>query len=221
MWETRVQSLGWEDPLERGTATYFSILPGETHGQRNLAGYIVHRLAKSHTQLNDWHFHFHWLLTHITSLQPHSDTKPELKNINYNSKAVRFDSNIDLFAFLVQLSSWWIYSFIRYKMEKAMAPHSSTLAWKIPWMEESGWLQSMGLRRVRHDWAISFDFSLSCLGEGNGNPLQCSCLENLRDGGAWWAAIHGVTQSRTWLKWLSSNSKIQNDLNVAYFLKIS
>ena len=121
--------------------------------------------------------------------------------------------------------------------EKAMAPHSSTLAWKIPWMEEPGRLQSMGSLRVRHNWATSlslftfmhwrrkwqptpmflpwesqgwgilvgcrlwshpesdmterlyFHFSLSCIGEGNGNPLQCSCLENPRDGGAWWAAI--------------------------------
>ena len=50
---------------------------------------------------------------------------------------------------------------------------------------------------------LHFYFSLSSIGEGNGNPLQCSCLENPRDGGAWWAAVHGVTQSRTWLKWLS------------------
>ena len=90
------------------------------------------------------------------------------------------------------------------QMEKAMAPHSSTLAWKIPWTEEPGRLQSMGLLRVGHDWATSF--SLSCTGEGNGNPLQCSCLENPRDSGVWWAAVYGVTQSRTWLKWLSSSS---------------
>ena len=83
--------------------------------------------------------------------------------------------------------------------EKAMAPHSSTLAWKIPWTEESGRLQSMGSLRVGHDWATS----LSCSGEGNGNPLQCSCLENPRVGGAWWAAVYGVAQSRTRLKWLS------------------
>ena len=51
---------------------------------------------------------------------------------------------------------------------------------------------------------LHFHFSLSCIGEGNGNPLQCSCLENPRDGGAWWAAVYGVAQSRTWLKWLSS-----------------
>ena len=47
---------------------------------------------------------------------------------------------------------------------------------------------------------LPFHFSLSCLGEGNGNPLQCSCLENPRDGGAWWAAVYGVAQSRTRLK---------------------
>ena len=53
---------------------------------------------------------------------------------------------------------------------------------------------------------LHFHFSLSCIGEGNGNPLQCSCLENLRDGGAWWAAVYGVAQSPTQLKWLSSSS---------------
>ena len=50
---------------------------------------------------------------------------------------------------------------------------------------------------------LHFNFSLSCIGEGNGNPLQCSCLENLRDRGAWWAAVYGVTQSRAQLKRLS------------------
>ena len=53
---------------------------------------------------------------------------------------------------------------------------------------------------------LPFHFSLSCIGEGNGNPLQCSCLENPRDRGARWAAVYGVTQSRTQLKWLSSSS---------------
>ena len=120
-----------------------------------------------------------------------------------------------------------------------MAPHSSTLACKIPWTEDPARLQTMGLLRVGHDWVISlslftfmhwrrkwqptpvflpgesqghwslvgcspwgrweldttqclhFHFSLSCIGEGNGNPLQCSCLENPRGIGAWWAAVHG------------------------------
>ena len=53
---------------------------------------------------------------------------------------------------------------------------------------------------------LHFHLSLSCIGEGNGSPLQCSCLENPRDGGAWWAAIYGVAQSWTWLRWLSSSS---------------
>ena len=55
---------------------------------------------------------------------------------------------------------------------------------------------------------LHFHFSLSCIGEGSGNPLQCSCLENPRDGGAWWAAVYGVAQSRTRLKQLSSSSSI-------------
>ena len=96
------------------------------------------------------------------------------------------------------------FTFHFHALEKAMAPHLSTLAWKIPWMEEPGRLQSMGSLRVGHDWATSL--SLSCIGEGNGNPLHCSCLENPRDGGAWWAAVYEVTQSRTRLKWLSSSS---------------
>ena len=61
---------------------------------------------------------------------------------------------------------------------------------------------------------LHFHFSLSCIGEGNGNPLQCSCLENRRDGGAWWAAVYGVTQSQTQLKRLSSSSS-RSDLAAA------
>ena len=87
-----------------------------------------------------------------------------------------------------------------------MAPHSSTLAWKIPWTEEPGRLQSMGSLRVGHYWMTSLYFSLSCIGEGNGNPLQRSCLENPRDGGAWWAAVYGIAQTRTRLKRLNHSS---------------
>ena len=94
--------------------------------------------------------------------------------------------------------------------EKAMTPHCSTLAWKIPWMEEPGGLQSMGSLESDTTEQLHFPFSLSCIGEGNGNPLQCSCLENPRDGGAWWATIYGVAQSRTQLKRLSSSSRVTN-----------
>ena len=90
--------------------------------------------------------------------------------------------------------------------EKAMVPHSITLAWKI-----HGWRSLVGCSpwgRWGSDTTerLHFHFSLSCIGEGNGNPFQCSCLENPRDGGIWWASIYGVTQSRTRLKRLSSSS---------------
>ena len=90
--------------------------------------------------------------------------------------------------------------------EKAMAPHSSSLAWKIPWTEEPGRLQSMGLLGVGHDWATSLSLFTF-------NPLQCSCLENPRDGGAWQAAVYGVSQSRTRLKRLSSSSSHPHSRN--------
>ena len=96
-------------------------------------------------------------------------------------------------------------------LEKTMAPHSITLPWKIPWTEEPGRLQSVGSLRGWHDWVTSLSLFLSCIGEGSGNPLQCSCLENPRDGGTWWAAIYGVAQSRTWLKRLSSSSSTSSN----------
>ena len=90
--------------------------------------------------------------------------------------------------------------------EKAMVPHSGSLAWKIPCTEEPGRLQSMGSLRVGMTEQLHFQFSLSCIEEGNGNPLQCSCLENPKNREAWWAAIYGVAQNRTRLKRLSSSS---------------
>ena len=100
----------------------------------------------------------------------------------------------------------FIFSATRTILEKAMAAHSSTLAWKVPWTEEPGRLQSMALQRVGPDWATSLLLFTFMIGEGNGNPLQCSCLENPRDGGAWWAAIYGIALSRTRLKRLSRSS---------------
>ena len=95
------------------------------------------------------------------------------------------------------MSSFQVDTFPDPFLEKTMATHSSTLAWKIPWMEEPGGLQSMGLYESDTTERLHFHFLLSCIGEGNGNSLQYSCLENPRDGGAWWAAIYGVAQSRT------------------------
>ena len=91
-------------------------------------------------------------------------------------------------------------------LEKAMAPHSSTLAWKIPRMEEPGRLQSMGSLRVGHDWVTSLWLFTFMHWRRKWQPTQYSCLENPRDGGAWWAAVYGVSQSQTRLKRLSSSS---------------
>ena len=133
------------------------------------------------------------------------------------------------------------------RMEKAMATHSSTLAWKIPWVEEPSRLQSMGSLRIGHNWVTSlslftfmhwrrkwqpttlflpgesqgrgslvgcrlwgctesdmterlhFHFSLSCIGEGKWHSTPVLLPGKSMDGGAWWAAVHGVAKSRTWL----------------------
>ena len=78
-----------------------------------------------------------------------------------------------------------------------MATHSSILAWKIPWVEEPGRLQSMG---VTESWTRLSDFtfflSIVSFEEGTGNRVQCSCLENPMDGGAWWATVYGAAKSQ-------------------------
>ena len=88
-----------------------------------------------------------------------------------------------------------------------MATHSSTLAWKNPMDRGAWWAAVHGVAKESDTTErLHFHFSLLCIGEGNGDPLQCSCLENPKDGGAWWAAVYGVAQSRTRLKRLSSSS---------------
>ena len=81
-----------------------------------------------------------------------------------------------------------------------MAPHSSTLAWKTHGRRSLEGCSPWGCEVSDTTEQLHFHFSLSCIGEGNGNPLQCSCLENIRDRGAWWAAVYGVAQSWTRLK---------------------
>ena len=94
-----------------------------------------------------------------------------------------------------------------------MAPHSSTLAWKIPWTEEPGRLQApWGREESDMTERLPFHFSLSCIGEGNGNPLQCSCLESPGDRAAWWAAVYGVTQSWTQPFWKKKRGGDYSDL---------
>ena len=113
---------------------------------------------------------------------------------------------LTIWGFVGKVISLLFKMIFRYVMEKAMATHSSTLAWKIPWMEEPVGCSPCGREEFDMTERLHFHFSLSFIGEGNGNPLQYSCLENPRDGGAWWAAVYGVAESWTRLKWLSSSS---------------
>ena len=98
-------------------------------------------------------------------------------------------------------------------MVKAMAPHSSTLAWKIPWTEEPGRLQSMGLLRVRHDWATSLSLFTFLHWRKKWQPTPVFLPGESQGWGAWWAAVYGVAQSRTQLMRLSSSSSNPNQLS--------
>ena len=93
---------------------------------------------------------------------------------------------------------WWI---LKYAF-----PHIQQVCSLVTVHEEPGMLQSMGSLELDTTDRLPFHFSLLCIGEGNGNPLQYPCLENPRGGGAWWAAVQGVAQSQTRLKRLSSSS---------------
>ena len=98
------------------------------------------------------------------------------------------------------LSLYYIFAFRQWHPTPVLLPRKShgwrSLVGCSPW----------GRKELDTTERLPFHSSLSCIGEGNGNPLQCSCLESPRDGGAWWAAVYGVAQSRTRLKWLSSSS---------------
>ena len=94
--------------------------------------------------------------------------------------------------------------------EKAMATHSSTLACKIPWMEEPGRLRSMGSWRVKHDWATSLSLFTFLNWRRKWQPTPVFFPGESQGWGSLVAAIYGVTQSQTWLKWHSSSSSTQN-----------
>ena len=90
-----------------------------------------------------------------------------------------------------------------------MAPHSSTLAWKIPWTEEPGRLQSMGSLRVGHDGATSLSLFTFMHWRRKWQPTPVFLPGESQGGGAWWAAVYGVAQSQTRLKQLSSSSSMK------------
>ena len=105
--------------------------------------------------------------------------------------------------------------------EKAMAPHSSTLDWKVPWMEEPGRLQSMGSLRIGHDWATSLSLFTFMHWRRKWQPTPVFLPGESQDGGAWWAAVYGVAQSRThwsdlaaaaaWVLWFRGAQRVRHD----------
>ena len=126
-----------------------------------------------------------------------------------------FSSTIGLlrpFIFILLCMSPW---------EKAMAPHSSTLAWKIPWMEEPGGLQSTGSLRVGHDWATSLWLFTFMHWRRKWQPTPVFLPGESQGGGAWWAAVYGVAQSWTRLTWLSSSSYCFTSINLRKLRKWS
>ena len=138
---------------------------------------MVHGAAKSQTWLSNFHFHSHIIYTFFIC----------------NSKY--YPVRILLYLLFCKLPFW----------RRQWQPTPVLLPGKSHGQRSlvgspSGCPESDTTKRLH------FHFSLSCIGEGNGNPLQCSCLENPRDGGAWWAAVYGVAQSQTRLKRLSSSS---------------
>ena len=98
--------------------------------------------------------------------------------------------------------------------EKALAPTPALVPGKSHGPRSLVGCSPWGLEESDTTERLPFHLSLSCIGEGNGNPLQCSCLENPRDGGAWWAAVYGVPQSRTRLKRLSSSSSSKTAMHI-------
>ena len=128
-------------------------------------------------------------------------------------------SNIPLYFSDEQASGLWSIAKCKWLVSPAFGSRSQE-GWRRQWQptpvllhgKSHGWKSLVGCcpwGRWGSDTTerLHFHCSLSYIGEGNGNPLQCSCLENPRDGGAWWAAVYGVAQSWTRLKWLSSSSQ--------------
>ena len=124
--------------------------------------------------------------------------------------------NIQCIIYTINGLPWWLRLQCR---RPELSPWVSQIPWRKEWLptpvflpgKSYGWRSLVGCSPWGREelsmtqW-LHFHFSPSCIGEGNGNPLQCSCLENPRDSRAWWAAVYGVAQSRTQLKRLSSSS---------------
>ena len=178
MRETQVQSLGWEDPLEEEMATCSGILAWKIPWTEEPG-----RLQSMGSQKVR-----HYWATEHTHTHTHTHTKSHYKSIR--SKRILFEQVpgvSDGQGSLVCCSPW--------------GHKESDMTERLNWTELN--------RKMSNEYEVEIDQALQMArdftGEGNGTPLQYSCLENLMDGGVWWATVHGVAQSRTRLKWLSSD----------------
>ena len=219
--ETWVRSLGWEDLLEKEMATHSSTLAWRIPRTEEPGG---PQSVGSQRVGHDWGTSLSLSLYQNLFIDGTGCVVLEgvcriSKLLTWKELKSTFPMSLEINLFL-----WAILICCRIRkyldffvMEKVVAPHSSTLAWKIPWMEEPGRLQSMGRWELDTTERLHFHFSVSRIGEGNVNPLQCSCLENPRDEGAWWAAVCGVTQSQTQLKWLSRFLLVTSHFPFRYF----
>ena len=196
--DTWVQSPSQEDALEKELATHSSILSWRFPGTKESDGL---ESVGSQRARHEWATEPQWskvvLEVHFFAAQLSS----------YSSICRKgFSFPIELWWCLsLKRTNNWLYLYLesrrrRWHPTPVLLPGKShgqgSLVGCSPWSREE-WDMT--------EW-LPFHFSLSCIGEGNGNPLQCSCLENPGDRGAWWAAVYGVAQSQTRLKWLSSSS---------------
>ena len=175
----------------------------------------VHGVAQSQTQLKQLSMLF---LHQLLKLNSHG---PSL----WKDRLFPFDVQRSQMMYLKSIlpnRTSWTNEKLQCKVTSAILEVCTEAEWRRQWHptpvllpgKSHGWRSLVGCSPWGHQESdttehLHFHFSLSCIGEGNGNPLQCSCLENPRERGAWWAAIYGVAQSRTRLKWLSGSSSTE------------
>ena len=173
MQKPQVWSLDMEEPPWRRKRQSTSVFLPGKSHGRGSWWATVHGVAKSWTWLSDW-----TTIEHISYTLTHT-------NAHWHSQcSVRGSHNY----------CYW---------RRQWHPIPVLLPGKSHGLRSLVGCRPWGREELDMTEQLQFQFLLSCIGGGNGNPLQCSCLENPRDGGAWWAAISGVTQSWTWLQWLS------------------
>ena len=180
------------------------LLPGKFLGQRSLAGQSLW-FTKSHTRM----------CTHLFTLKIQCVFTKYILNFQrrqWHPTPVLLPGKSHGRRSLVGCSPWLLseftFTFHFPALEKAMATHSSVLAWRIPGTGDPGGLQSMGSLRVRHDWATSFSLFTFMHWRRQWQPTPVFLPGESQGWGSslWWAALYGVAQSWTWLKWLSSSS---------------